>query len=524
MKIEYKQGSHNAVADALSCMDDVCVEILTLSIVEWGDLIRAAYQRNHEQMQRVKPPVNKKEQFDYLIDNVLHGQSQFGYEVKQGIVYRDGKICIPNDSEVRLKIFNDCHDAKVSGHLGASRTVARIQANYFWPRIVKDVRIYIASCDSCQRNKKSTQKPIGLMQPLPVPERPFERLGIDFVGPWKTTARGNNVILVVTDGLSKLVKLIPTVDTITAKETARLLFTHVFTWTGIPREILSDRDARFISSFWTQIHKMLDVKIAMSTAYHHQANGQTERVNRTMEEILRHYVSHRHDNWDELLPTVEFAYNSSKHSTTQKTPFEVIFGFNHQTNVAGAIAGHGDATDYVEQLKRNIDEARKAIIDAQSPAKSAYDAKRRDIQFVVGQLVMLRTKNYLDANERLRPTRKLRSPFIGPYAIKAIEGLNITLEIPKSMKINPIVHVEQVKPYISDNQPGRYKPKPSKVIINGEDEYEVQEIIDHRTTKKGDEYLVHWKGYNRNEADWQPAANLEHSQKLIRAFWQAQGH
>ena len=92
------------------------------------------------------------------------------------------------------------------------------------------------------------------------------------------------------------------------------------------------------------------------------------------------------------------------------------------------------------------------------------------------------------------------------------------------MRINLIVHVEQIKPYISDNRPGRYKPKPPKVVINGEDEYEVQEIIDHRTTKKGDEYLVHWKGYNRNEADWQPAANLEHSQKLIRAFWHAQGH
>jgi hypothetical protein len=107
------------------------------------------------------------------------------------------------------------------------------------------------------------------------------------------------------------------------------------------------------------------------------------------------------------LPTVEFAYNSLKHSTTQKTPFEVIFGFNHQMNVAGAIAGHGDATNYVEQLKHNIDKVRKAIIDAQSPAKTAYDAKRRDIQFVVGQLVMLRTKNYLNANERLRPTCKL---------------------------------------------------------------------------------------------------------------------
>jgi hypothetical protein len=120
--------------------------------------------------------------------------------------------------------------------------------------------------------------------------------------------------------------------------------------------------------FWPRIVKdvctYIDVEITISTAYHHQANGQTKRVNQMMEEILRHYVSHHHDNWDKLLPTVEFAYNSSKHSTTQKTPFEVIFSFNHQTDVAGAIAGHSNATNYVEQLKRNIDEARKAIIDA----------------------------------------------------------------------------------------------------------------------------------------------------------------
>jgi hypothetical protein len=172
--------------------------------------------------------------------------------------------------------------------------------------------------------------------------------------------------------------------------------------------------------FWTELHKMLGIKVAMSTVYHHQTNGQVERVNRTIEEILRHYVPQQHDDWDECLPVVEFAYNSSIHATTKKTPFEVVFGCNRQVNIAGILANQTEAADYLGRMKQNIDDARKAIELAQALAKQAYGEHRRDVEFQVGQLVLLSTKHYLNENKRTRPTCKLRAEFMGPYEVMAI--------------------------------------------------------------------------------------------------------
>jgi hypothetical protein len=225
---------------------------------------------------------------------------------------------------------------------------------------------------------------------------------------------------------------------------------------------------------------MLGVKVAMSTAYHHQTNGQVERVNRMIEEILWHYVSQRHDDWDECLPMVEFAYNSSIHATTKKTPFEVVFGCNWQVNIVGILANRTEAADYLGRMKQNIDDARKAIELAQAPAKQAYDEHRRDVEFQVGQLVLLSSKHYLNENEQTRPTCKLWAEFMGPYKVMAIEGLDVRLKIPEKMKINPVVHIENVKVYNVDKRPGRSQPKPPKLVINGEDEYEVKAILDHK--------------------------------------------
>lgn len=265
---------------------------------------------------------------------------------------------------------------------------------------------------------------------------------------------------------------------------------------------------------------MMGIKVQLAAAYHHQTIGQVERQNRSIEEMLRHYVGQHQNDWDEYLAQIEFAYNSSKHSTTGKTPFEMVFGFNHNPHlqIAGSSSNSQETKDYLQRVTKNIAAARSAIEKSQAQSKSRIDKSRKIIHFRVGQLVLLSTKNYLDEVERSRPTRKLRANYIGPFEITEVNGLNVTLNLPRAMKIHPTVHVDQVKPYYQDQTEGRYQPKPPPIVIDDEEEFEVDEILDERRFRGVDQALVKWKGYNRHEANWEPLENLEHAQEALARF------
>ena len=521
VKIDYKAGGMNVVADALSRRDEVIAEVNVVANEKWFDKLQEAYKRNDEQMKRAKNIRGPSEHFDSAIADVRGGAKKFGYELKNGLVLHNGKLCVPNDATIRLDIMHDCHDARVAGHLGAKRTIAKVAERFFWQGMAKEIQHYVKTCESCQRNKIRTVAPNGLMQQREIPRRPFERIGLDFVILKKKTVRGHQMILVVTDALSKWIKLIPLSETADAKEVARVMFERVFTTTGFPNEIVSDRDPKFSSKIWNEIHRLMGVKVTMGVAYHHQSIGQNERQNRTIEEMLRHFVGQRQNDWDEHLPMVEFAYNSSKHAATDKTPFEIIFGFNHEATMAKWIkdeGSNGDAADYVKETRQNIEEARKALEAAQARSKEAVDPKRSEKKFEVGQKVWLSTKNYSNANENSRPIRKLRARWIGPFRITAIEGMNVTLDIPKDRRIHPTVHMDQVKEFHEDSRPERKQPKPKPVKINGELEYEVEEILEEKIVKNKTWYLVKWKGYDRADATWQPERDVDNAQEALMRF------
>jgi transposase InsO family protein len=207
--------------------------------------------------------------------------------------------------------MHDSHDAIVSGHFGVAKTIDSISRNFTWPSMHAQVTTYVTACDRCERDKSPNQRPSGLLRPLEVPEEPWTHVSLDFVMALPPS-NGFDAILFVVDKLSNSIVLIPTKTTVTAKETDRLYFNHVYCRHGLARKIISDRDVRFAGTFWHELHRLLQVKLAMSSSFHPETDGQTERANRTMEEMVRHYVSHRQDDWDQLLPALEFAYNTSK--------------------------------------------------------------------------------------------------------------------------------------------------------------------------------------------------------------------
>ena len=191
-----------------------------------------------------------------------------------------------------------------------------------------DVREYVRSCDLCQRSKPAQGKTRGLLQPLPIPTDRWEEVSMDFVTGLPVTPKGHDAALVIVDRLSKWAYFIPTRTTDDAKETAEIFHDVVFVRHGMPKRIVSDLDPKFTSNFWGSFFTAMGTHLGMSTAYHPQTDGQTERVNRVLEEALRSYVTASQEDWDRYLPSLQFAYNTARHTSTGETPFFLTYGRN----------------------------------------------------------------------------------------------------------------------------------------------------------------------------------------------------
>ena len=253
------------------------------------------------------------------------------FKLEDGLIYfiQDidvPRLCIPKVRSIRLHILHDHHDAPIAGHLGVDKTYAGVARSYFWPKLTQEVRRYVTSCDACQRNKSSNRQPAGLLQPLDLPGQRWEQVSMDFIVQLPKTKKNFDAIFVVVDRLTKRVHLIPTHTTATAPDTARIFFDNIFRLHGLPKIIISDRDSKFISKFWRSLFKTLGVHLALSTAYHPQTDGQTERANRTLEDMLRTFVNYRQDNWDDCLTTAEFAYKNSVQASSSYSPFYIDCG------------------------------------------------------------------------------------------------------------------------------------------------------------------------------------------------------
>jgi hypothetical protein len=189
----------------------------------------------------------------------------------------------------------------------------------------KDIRKHTGECDKCQRTKVSTQLPLGKLEPLPIPDRPWKSIGMDFLGPIPESHNGNNMILVVIDRLTKMAHFTPTKSTVTSSQVADLFLENIFRYHGMPENIVSDRDPKFTANFWKNLNKALGIKLLMSTSAHPQTDGQSEAAVKVIQKLLRPFCLQEQD-WEKLLPSLEFAYNDTQNSSTHQTPFYLNYG------------------------------------------------------------------------------------------------------------------------------------------------------------------------------------------------------
>jgi transposase InsO family protein len=345
---------------------------------------------------------------------------------------------------------------------------------------------------------------------------------MDFIVHLPKTKAGFDAIVVFVDTFSKMTHFAPTKTSATAPDTARLFFDHIFRLHGLPTSIVSDRDAKFTSKFWKTLFQTLGTKLAMSTAFHPQTDGQTERTNRTLEDMLRAFTSYRQDDWDLHLTAAEFACNNAPNASTGMSPFKINAGRDplNPYHVLQHIPDHIPAAhDFMESISNATKIAHDALVLAKANQEKNANKSRRDVQFEIGDQVLLSSSHINLASQAKRPSKKLQHRFIGPYQIiQKISPVAYKLAIPDTLKIHPVFHVSILRPYtdpdsITHRSPS--SPPPAPISIQDHDEFEVERILDHRKQHNHQEYLVKWVGYPDHDASWEPAAHLVHAQDCL---------
>ncbi|CDJ34265.1 uncharacterized protein EMH_0019520 [Eimeria mitis] len=378
--------------------------------------------------------------------------------------------------------------------------------------------------NKCHASKALSQKPAGLLQPLLVPSRRWSHVSLDFITDLPLTPRGDDCILVIVDSLIKMAHIIPTKKSASTADTIELLADRLIRYHGFPDVLISDRDPRFQSQLWQQHCQRFHIKRAMSSPYHPQSDGQTERVNRTLEQMLRTYIQTDEREWERLLPALELAYNTTSHSSTELSPFEVMIGQNPVTaadlNVVGNIAPTltPPMTELFQQL---CDRAQSHIIKAKWQQKRYADAHRRDAQYNPGDRVWISSRNLPGLNQ----CSKFEPRFLGPFAVlERIGQVAYRIELPPTYTCHNAFHVSQLVPdRPRDPQMKSKEAAVWRLPVTGPDGtptdiYEVDYILDQRGSDEDIQYLVKWRGAPEDRATWEPAANLTNCPALLRAW------
>src|SRR4051812_25951141 len=260
---------------------------------------------------------------------------------------------------------------------------------YWWPTLLYDVKSYVKGCESCQKNKINQQRKHAPLHPHATPSQPWEEITVDMIGPLPTS-RGYNAILVVTDRLFKMAHMIPTTVELTAEGLARIYRDNIWKLHGIPKKTISDRGPQFAAKFMEALLRMLGVTRNLSTAYHPQTDGQTERSNQETEAFLRAFVNHFQDDWSEWLAIMEFQYNDKVHSATKDTPFHLTFGTHPWKEEIRLEDYNPAAKDFVTRLQKAREEATAALSHSSIAMKEQVNKKRKESRnYRIGDQVWL---------------------------------------------------------------------------------------------------------------------------------------
>jgi len=246
---------------------------------------------------------------------------------KDDLLWYQGKIWIPNNEWIRTALIAKHHDPPQAGHGGTAKTTELINRRYYWPKIREDIKLFIKNCNTCQRTKVVRHAPYGLLQLNKARDQPWKSVAMDFMTDLPKS-NDYDTILVVIDWLTQMSHFIPCSKDLDARQCANLFMKEIVRLHGLPHDIITDRGTLFTSDLWKETTGKLGIERRLSTAFHPQTDGQTERTNTILEQYLRAYINYQQDDWCGYLPLAQFAYNNGYQETIENTPFFANYGIN----------------------------------------------------------------------------------------------------------------------------------------------------------------------------------------------------
>ena len=405
---------------------------------------------------------------------------------------------------MRSSLISDHHANAQSGHLGFIKTHHRLRDNYYWPTLRADVSSFTNSCDLCQRINATTTNYKPLNRALDIPIDRFHTIQMDFM-PAPMNKNGKDNILIIVDKLTKFNTMIACKRTDSAITIAQLFFEHWYCrGFPLPHTIISDRDTKFVSDFWTSLMSHLDVKLTVATARHQQTNGLAEHMVKMTKKCLR-ALPNPTKLWQHYLPTISLALNSSVTKCTGKTPLELQFGLSRS-----ASRQWNPAPD----MQKLITAAISSQLEEQDKNEQTIDKSKTKLTDLTVDSWVLLDRTGLNWPDDLNTYNAFLPRRIGPFRVLSTDDFgNSTLALPTGWRVHPTFAREKLFPYSRSDL-----PIPEMKFPPPEVEYTVSAILDIKKT--GHNYLVkvHWDGYDAKHDSWEPIANLKNAKELLTCF------
>ncbi|KAF5807867.1 putative nucleotidyltransferase, Ribonuclease H [Helianthus annuus] len=487
-EIKYHPGKANVVADALSRKErGKTLRVRALEMTIRTNLTACIRDAQQEALKGE----NRKAEY-------LRGALKYMVPNEEGALYFKKRIWVPLYGGIREVILNEAHKSRYSIHPGSDKMYQDLKEYYWWPRLKGDVAVYVGKCLTCAKVKAEYQKPSGLLQQPDIPVWKWEQISMDFITKLPRTPRGHAMIWVIVDRLTKSAHFLPIREKDSTGKLAEIYLREIVARHGVPISIISDRDGRFVSRIWQSFQEAFGSQLDLSTAFHPQTDGQSERTIQTLEDMLRACAMDLGGSWDTHLPLVEFSYNNSYHTSIKAAPFEALYGRKCRSPLCWADAGDKRMVgpELVQETTDKITQIRERIKAARDRQKSYADPKRKSVEFEVGDKVLLKVSPWKGV-VRFGKRGKLNPRYIGPFRIlKKIGTVAYKLELPEELNgVHDTFHVSNLKK----------SPTQENVIIPM-DEVHIDEAL--RFTEQPVEVT-----------DWKVNKTRRSSVKLVKVRW-----